>query len=75
MITKEQLRNYLEDKNDITLGQILKELEASVDDIDSTEVYLRELVQEGWIRKEFCREHGVFEFKIGGARTGFSGEL
>ena len=75
MVSKEQLKTYLEDKRDISLGQICKDLGISIEELDSIEVHLRELVQEGWLRKEFCREHNVFEFNPGTGRLGVEGEL
>jgi hypothetical protein len=65
MINREQLRVYLECKNDVTIEQIFRDLNLAIDDLNNVEVYLGQLIGEGWIAKKFCKEHRVYEFYPG----------
>lgn len=65
MIDKDKLKFYLRGKIDVSTEQIFKEMCLVPEDINALETYLSELEREGWIRKQFCREHKVFEFHPG----------
>lgn len=65
MIDKEQLKFYLQGKIDVSIEQIFKEMNLVPEDLNVLENYLNELEREMWIRKQFCREHKVFEYHPG----------
>ena len=51
MLTKEILKEYLEDKFDVTFDQIVKDLKVKIGDYQKIDWWLTELVEEGWIVK------------------------
>lgn len=49
MITKYDLLNYLHDKYDVTINQIIKDLKIDEKDIDKIKKMMVELIDEKWI--------------------------
>lgn len=50
-LTKDQLKDYLENRFDVTLKQIFVDLKLTAEDLPKLEVYLEELIKEKYIRK------------------------
>jgi hypothetical protein len=65
MITKEQLKEFLEDKWDVTFDNIIKKLKISKKDNPKLKKFLEELVKEGWIKKTYCEKHKTYEYDPG----------
>lgn len=62
VITKEQLKEYLEGKWDVTFDQITEDLKLTENEFPKIKEYLEQLEKEGWIRKSFCQQHNTDEY-------------
>ena len=51
MITKYDLLNYLHDKYDVTLKQIIEDMKITNKELLSIKIWLQELIKENWIVK------------------------
>jgi hypothetical protein len=56
-LTKEKLRDYLQNKWDVTVEQIVRDLKISVSQLNDLMWYLKELEDEAYIEKGFTKEH------------------
>lgn len=72
MLDKETLKRFMTGKGEISLGQIFSQLELGKDELDDLERLLHELISERWVKKEFCREHRIFEYGVGDNQIGIS---
>jgi len=65
MITKKELKGFLEGKWDVTFEQIVKELKVDKREFNIIKKKLEELEEDGWIRKSFCGDHKIDEYDLG----------
>jgi len=65
VITKKQLKEYLDGNYDVTFGIIVEELKSEEEDYPKIKKFLEQLEKEGWIEKAFCPEHKTYEYDPG----------
>ncbi len=64
-ITKDVLKNFLENKWDVTFDEIVEELKIDKKELDSLNGFLNELERKKWINKSFCHKHNTYEYDPG----------
>ena len=60
-ITKNQLKDYLKNRFDVTLEQIFVDLKLTAEDLPKLEAYLEELIKEKYTRKKMTGS-GIYEY-------------
>lgn len=62
-LTKRLVKEYFSDHWDVELEQIINDLKVSKVDIDLLQKYLKELIEEGWVKKSAHKDS--FEYDPG----------
>lgn len=61
-LTKEQVKRYTFGNYDLTLKQMIEELQVSKEELLKLQNFLDELEEDNWISKSYCGEHNVIEY-------------
>ncbi len=64
-VTKEQLKSYLKDRWDVQLAFIVSDLKIDEENLETLNILLSELEEEGFVTKAHCTTHQCDEYDPG----------